>query len=86
MLKLDKIDGNIILNWKFFIRIAIVGLIGDILFNYWATSSDATEGPIKGLKDFYKSTTTWNAAIWAAIIFVGVVFVSILPEIIADLC
>ena len=85
MFKLDRIDGNIILNWKFFVRIAIVGLVGDLLFNYWTSNSDAKEGPIKGLKDFYESTTAWNAALWAAIIFVGVVFISILPEIIADL-
>lgn len=79
---LDKTsEGDIVLNYKFFIRLAIFGFVGDILFNYISSNSKATEGPIKGLKDFYKSTTWLNAAIWASIIFVVVVFITILPDL-----
>jgi len=86
VLILDKTpDGNIILNYKFFIRLAIVGFIGDILFNYWTSQSDAKNGPIKGLKDFYDSTSWYSAAFWAAVIFVIIVLITVSPELIYNL-
>ena len=58
------------------IKAFILGAFGDLLFNYMASSSNAEEGAIAGLRDFYKTIHPLSAMFYAGIIFVAIVALS----------
>lgn len=58
------------------VKAFILGAFGDLLFNYMASSSNAEEGAIAGLRDFYKTIHPLSAMFYAGIIFVFIVFLS----------
>lgn len=61
---------------KFYLTVAVVGALADLLTNLIATNSSATTGMISGLKTFYSTAPAWKTALLASITFVIVVLIA----------